>query len=319
MEDFKGRVKPLHSPYPPPFSRAFLAPRYWGTWLGLGLLWLLTQLPGRWRRALGRRLGALMYRQNAKRRRFALLNLRWCFPELPEAERERIAQDYFRYTGQSMLDYGLLWWGSERQLARSVRLEGEENLRPHLAAGTPVILLTGHHVALDVAGAAYSQRYPGVSIFKEVRNPLLGWFIARGRNRFGGVIYERSDNMRPLVKAIRGGYPLYYLPDEDLGPQRSVFAPFFGVSTATLPALGRLAQLCRAVVVPYMAYYEPDGDRYVARFFPALEGFPTGDEVQDATRMNEALEMMIRRDPAQYMWSMRMFQTRPDGEPNPYG
>lgn len=318
MEDYKGRVPALESPYPPPFAPAFLAPRYWGTWLGLGLLWLLTQLPGRWRRAFGRRIGELIFRRNAKRRRFALLNLSWCFPDKSEAERERIASDYFRYMGQTMLDYGLLWWGSRRQLERDLRLEGEEYLRPHIEAGTPIILLTGHHVALDAAGIAYNRHYPVVSIFKEVRNPLIGWFIARGRNRFGGVIYERSDNMRPIIKAARDGYALYYLPDEDLGPERSVFAPFFGVSTATIPALGRLAKMCRAVVVPYMAYYEPANDQYVARLFPALENFPTGDEVQDATRMNEALEMMIRLDPAQYMWSLRMFQTRPDGEPNPY-
>ncbi len=319
MTDYKGRVPPLESPYPPPFSRAFLAPRYWGVWLGLGVLWLLTQLPGSWRRALGRRIGEAMFRRNAKRRRFALLNLAWCFPEKSEQEREAIARDYFRYMGQTMLDYGLLWWGRPVQLERDLRLEGEEFLLPHLDAGTPVILLTGHHVALDAAGIAYNRRYPVVSIFKEVRNALIGWFIARGRNRFGGVIHERADNMRPIVKATRDGYALYYLPDEDLGPERSVFAPFFGVPTATIPALGRLAKMCRAVVVPYMAYYDPASDRYVARLFPALENFPTGDEVQDATRMNEALEMMVRQDPTQYMWSLRMFQTRPDGEPNPYG
>lgn len=318
MEDYKGRVPALESPYPPPFDRAFLAPRHWGTWLGLGLLWLLTQLPGRWRRALGRSIGELIYRRNAKRRRFTLLNLSWCFPDKALEERERIARDYFRYMGQTMLDYGLLWWGSRRQLERDLRLEGEEFLLPHIEAGTPIILLTGHHVALDAAGIAYNRRYPVVSIFKEVRNPLIGWFIARGRNRFGGVIYERSDNLRPLIKATRDGYALYYLPDEDLGPERSVFAPFFGVSTATIPALGRLTKMCRAVVVPYMAYYEPAADQYVARLFPALEDFPTGDEVRDAARMNEALEMMIRLDPAQYMWSLRMFQTRPNGEPNPY-
>ena len=29
----------------PKFSRALLHPRYWLLWLGIGLLWLLVQLP----------------------------------------------------------------------------------------------------------------------------------------------------------------------------------------------------------------------------------------------------------------------------------
>ncbi len=309
----------LKSPYPPPFPARFLAPRFWGTWVGIALLWLLTQLPRSLRTALGDRAGDLILRRNRKRRDIVFTNLEWCYPELSDTERLAIARRYFRNMARCLLDYGILWFGSRARLKRTVTLEGEEHLRPHLEANRPLILLTCHHVALDFAGIAYNLHHPVVSIFKQGRNPLIDWFIARGRARLGAVIYERDDNMRPIVKATRAGYALYYLPDEDLGPERSVFAPFFGVQTATIPALGRLAKLCRATVLPYMAYYDPASGAYTARLFPALEAYPTGDEVQDAARMNEALEAMIRLAPDQYMWSLRLFQTRPAGEPHPYG
>lgn len=308
----------LASPYPPPFPRRFLTPRFWPTWLALGLLWLLTHLPRGLRFGLATWVGDKTYARNAKRRAIVHTNLAWCFPDKSEAEREAIARGFFRNMARCLLDYGILWWGSRRRLRRTHTLEGEEHLRPHLEAGRPIILLTCHHVALDFAGIAYNLEHPVVSIFKAGRNPLIDWFIARGRARLGAVIYEREDNMRPIVKATRAGYALYYLPDEDLGPERSVFAPFFGIQTATIPALGRLTRLCRATVLPYMAYYDPDSGHYTAKLFPALQGFPTGDDVEDATRMNEALEMMIRRAPDQYMWSLRLFQTRPDGAPPPY-
>lgn len=306
------------SPYPPPFSTRFLAPRYWGLWLGLGVLWLLTYLPGGLRRRLGTWIGDQAYRRNPKRRAIVETNLAWCFPEKSADERRWLAREYFRNMSRTVLDYGLLWWGSRRRLERTLTLEGEEHIAPHLEAGTPVILLTCHHVALDPAGIAFNLKYPVVSIFKEGRNALLDWFIARGRARMGALIYEREDSMRPVVKATRAGYALYYLPDEDLGPERSVFAPFFGIPAATIPALSRLAKLCRAVVIPYMAYYHPETGRYTARLFPALEEYPSGDEVADAAHMNRALEMMIREAPEQYMWSLRIFQTRPDGSPPPY-
>lgn len=304
------------SPHPKPFSMALLAPRQWGVWIVIGLLRLLQWLPEGWRLALGRWLGNLAYRRNHKRRAIVELNLRWTFPDLSEEERGRMARRFFQQTAQCQLDYGLLWWGGKDELDRRLRLEGEEHLRPHVEAGRPVILLTCHHVALDYAGIAANRHYRMLSLFKQFRNPLVNWFMARGRTRFGGIIYERSDNMLPLVRRVREGYGFYYLPDEDHGPEKSVFAPFFGVPTATLTALPRLTRLCHAVVIPFMAYHA-DGI-YTARFFPALENYPGGEKQADAARMNEALEAMIRLAPEQYLWSLRIFQTRPAGEELPY-
>jgi KDO2-lipid IV(A) lauroyltransferase len=46
----------------------------------------------------------------------------------------------------------------------------------------------------------------------------------------------------------------------------------------------------------------------------ALENFPTGDEIADTTLMNQAIEAMVRRTPAQYLWVHKRFKTRPPGE-----
>jgi len=315
----QDRQPPERSPYPPPFPARLLAPRFWGTWLGLGGLWLLAKLPWRVRAMLGDWAGDVILRRNAKRRDIVLTNLEWCFPERSDTERLALARRYFRNMVRGLLDYGVLWWGGRRRLRRTFALAGTEHIAPLLEAGTPLILLTCHHAGMDFAGVRYNLDYPALSIFKHGRNELIDWFLARGRTRWGGLVYEREDNMRPIVRLLRRGYALYYLPDEDLGPERSVFAPFFGVPTATLPALGRLAKLGRATVVPFMTYYDRARGTYTARLFPALEGFPTGDDAEDAARMNAALEQMIRLAPEQYMWSLRLFQTRPDGGPWPYG
>ncbi len=73
----------------PAFRPHFLHPRYWLLWLGLGLLWLLVQLPYRALLKLGRGLGWLMYRFARGRRHIARRNLELCFPQWSAAERER--------------------------------------------------------------------------------------------------------------------------------------------------------------------------------------------------------------------------------------
>ena len=50
----------------------------------------------------------------------------------------------------------------------------------------------------------------------------------------------------------------------------------------------------------------------------ALDNYPSGDDVADASRINAELEKLIRRSPEQYMWSHRRFKTRPEGEAKLY-
>ncbi|MEJ2508562.1 MAG: lysophospholipid acyltransferase family protein [Gammaproteobacteria bacterium] len=306
--------------YRPRFERRFLAPRWWPSWIALAGLWVLTQLPRAVRHGLGAFIGRLVFRAHGKRRDIVEVNLAWCFPELDAAARRDLARRYFVRLAQTLLDYGLLWWASDSKLDRLIAIDGEEHLDACRAAGRPVILLTGHGVALDFGGLAITRRHPTVGLVKPARHPIFEWLMSRGRTRFRGRLFSRDVGIRPVVRAIRDGAIFYYLPDEDLGAtHQSVFAPFFGVPTATLTALGRLARLTGAAVLPCMTYYLPGSGRYQVRIGAPLEGFPVGDDRADTARMNRELEALIRACPDQYMWSLRLFQTRPDGEPSPYG
>lgn len=307
-----------NEPYPRPFSAALLAPRYWPTWLGLGLFRLFRHLPLRLRQAVARRIGDRVYRTNTKRRQIVGLNLRWCFPELSDAAREKLSRDYFRALTQSFLDFSLLWWGGTKEIERKLVLEGVEHLQAARKDGRPTILLTCHTVGLDQGAVALMQHYPVVGLIKEARNPVIDWYMSHGRTRFDTVLYRREQGLRPVMKAIKSGRCFYYLPDEDLGPENSVFVPFFGVPTATITALPRLVRLTGAAVLPAYTRYEPETGRWIVTVDPPLEGYPSGNDMADAARMNAELERMIRQSPDQYMWSMRLFQTRPEGEQNPY-
>ena len=56
------------------------------------------------------------------------------------------------------------------------------------------------------------------------------------------------------------------------------------------------------------------GAGYVARFYPAWEGYPTGDIEADVRRMNAFIEERVREMPEQYFWTHKRFKTRPPGE-----
>lgn len=307
-----------HLPYRPRFQWRFLGPRFWGHWLALGVMLAITLLPWRWRHRLGRGLGGLVGARDERRQRRARINLDLCFPGLERARREALVVEHLRLAGACLLDYGMFFFAPRAALGRHLGVSGWSHVERARAEGRSVILLSCHTLGLEAGVQAAALRTPGCGIFKRLQDPFSDWLMARGRARFNGDFYPRESSLRPIVRALRGGSVLYVLPDEDLGAEASVFAPFFGVPKATVTIVGRIARMTQAVVLPCVARVEPERRRYLLDVQAPLEGFPTGDAQRDAAAVNAALERLILEAPEQYLWSLRLFQTRPDGGPTPY-
>lgn len=268
--------------------------------------------------SVGATLGEAIYWCYGARRRIALRNIERCFPHLNRTTHSAIARQHFRELGQSSLSVGLNWWASHKRLERLVRVCDRHHYDQALAAGRNVILLAPHFVALEIGGIFLSRERPMISMYQKTRNALLDDFVRRGRGRFGGVMVERKADLRDLVRQIRQGKPFYYLPDQDPGRRRGVFAPFFGIPTSTFPMINRFARMTDALVIPCFTRQLPRGRGYEIIFHAPLADFPSGDPVADATAMNAAIEDGVRMMPDQYFWVHKRFKTRPLGEPDFY-
>ncbi|OYY75111.1 MAG: hypothetical protein B7Y40_01430 [Gammaproteobacteria bacterium 28-57-27] len=307
------------SPSHPLRQRALWHPRYFGLWLAMLLLWGMAWWPVRWRMNLGAWLGRQMLQRNAKRRRIMQINLELCFPELGAAARDAVALASAERAGQAMLDLGVLWLRSDAAIQRRWQVHGREHLDAVLNAGRAPLFVTGHVVGLDMGAAAVTVACGGgVGPYNPTNQPFVDAWLIYGRTRFGSQLMTRQDGLRPLLKALKAGQAAYYIPDEDHGAAHSVFAPFFGVQKATLPLLGRLVTQGRASALPFFTRLDPNTGIYHMYIEPALPLPERASPQEEALRMNTALEAMIRRDPTQYMWSFKLFKTRPQGEPDIY-
>lgn len=293
---------------------SLLHPRYWLSWIGLGLMRLLSMLPLPVLWILGSALGGLLYALHATRRGIVLRNIAACFPQLEPAAQRRMARKHFYNLGQASFSAGIGWWASRRRLKRLVRTRDRHHYDQAISRGRPVILLTGHFVGLEIGGMYLSCERPLVDMYRRANNKLFDEVFKRGRVRFGGQVVERSEGLKPVIKAMREGVVFIYPLDQDPGRHNTVFVPFFGVPAATLTALARLARITDAVIVPCFMRQLPRGRGYEVIFKPVLDNFPTGDEVADATRMNQEIEKGVLQMPEQYFWVHKRFKTRPEGE-----
>ena len=285
----------------------------------LAMLWLLHWLPLGVQAALGRGLGRVAHRFVGSRRRVAERNVELCFPELAADERDRLVREHFGWLGRSLLERGLLWYGSGERLQRLIRVEGDVTLAER--SERPVMWLVPHFMGLDVAGNAVLlfQKRKVVSMYQRQSNPVMDRALRRGRVRLGNVeIFSREEGGRLLVRAIRRGDAFFNLPDMDFGRKESEFVPFFGVPAATIVAPARMARLLGMVVQPVVAEILPGGAGYRVRFLEPWTHFPTDDPVADTAAMNRWIEAEIRARPAQYLWVHKRFKTRPPGEAKLY-
>ena len=303
----------------PRFRAVFFHPRFWLLWLGLGLLWLVTQLPYRVLLTIGRLLGAGMYRVAGERRRIAARNLELCFPEKSAKERKTLLKENFASTGIAFFEMAMSWWWSRQRLARLAHVEGLEHLKQAQLDGKGVILMALHFTTLEIGAALLGQKHTIDGMYREHGNPLFDYIQRRGRERHNldSLAVERED-VRGMLKLLRAGRAIWYAPDQDYGAKQSLFVPLFGIQAATVPATSKFARLGKALVVPFTQQRLADGGGYRLVIHPPLTDFPGESDEVDCLRINQWVEASVRECPEQYLWTHRRFKSRPPGEAKLY-
>ncbi|WP_110631564.1 LpxL/LpxP family Kdo(2)-lipid IV(A) lauroyl/palmitoleoyl acyltransferase [Salinicola salarius] len=298
-----------------PANRAH--PRYWGAWLGIGLMRAGAMLPWRLKLALGRGIGLLTWKLAKRRRHITDTNLALCFPELDDRQRAELVRKTFIANGIGILETATGWCRDPEHLRHRVTFKGTEHMEQAMAQGKGALIIGIHFSTLDLGGALHSLFFPADVVYRPHDNPVFEDFMTRARRGIFGAAIDRHD-LRGVVRRIKSGHAVWYSPDQDFGREVSVFAPFFGIPAASIKLTAKIARMTGAPVMPLMFHRNPDDRTYTLEYLPPLENFPSGDDVADAAQVNAFIEQAIRRHPEQYLWLHRRFKTRPPGEASFY-
>lgn len=293
-------------------------PKYWPTWLALGTMWSIAQLPYTWQCLIGRTLGRLLYLALKRRRYIAWTNLALCFPELSTKQRLALLQRHFEALGMGAVETAMCWWTPDERLKKLVSIEGMEHLHQALSRGRGAILLSAHFTTTEIGARLLTLFVEFHATYRKHNNPLFDAVMRRARESHCRTSIPRGD-VRAMLRSLKDNIPIWYAPDQNHSRRHNiVYAPFFGIPAATITATSRLAEISGAPVVPFFPQRNGYGDGYRLVLQPPLEGFPSGDVTRDTLHINEAIENAVRAVPEQYLWVHRRFKTRPEGEPYIY-
>ncbi len=277
---------------------------------------LLRLLPRRAALAIGRAAGRLAWLLDAEHRRVAFVNLSEAYGSaLSDADKRRLVGRVFSHFGMVAADCLLMPSMGPRDLDRLVEYEGVEHVKKAFLKGKGVFIFSGHYGNWEMVALMQGWLgYPMAMVTRPLDNPMLERLLRRGRTASGNEVIHKTEAVRGILKALRHGWCIAIVIDQDTRGADQIFVDFFGRPAATTPALGLLALKTGAPIVPVFGVPLPGG-RYRVTYLPEVEVAQTGDRAADVRAITQActaiIERQIRSRPECWLWMHKRWKTRP--------
>ncbi len=274
-----------------------------------GFLWLISLLPLRILYFFSECLYGLVFYIAKYRKRIVLDNLLHAFPEKTAAERLRIAKQFYRNFIDSFMEAVKLITMSEKQIRKRSTCE-VEHINELIAKGKNIHLMAGHQFNWEFGNLIYALNLtiPFVGIYMPISNKSLDRIFFNLRKRYGTILISAPDFKNKMHEVFSGQYLLGLAADQNPGhPANAYWMNFFGrpAPFVTGPAKGAVKYNTAIMMVAFekikRGYYHfslkeitDDGSRYTPEQLTLL--------------YKNELEKVIRKDPANYLWSHRRWK-----------
>ena len=227
-----------------------------------------------------------------------------------EAARPAIAE-----AGRFVAELPKLWMRrqSESCLA-NVRFEGRELADAAFRQGRGVIFFGPHCGSFELGPQALAELYgPITAIYRPARKPWLAAIEKASRQRPQLTVVPASlSGIRLMHKTLKANHAVAMLTDQVPPEGLGVWVPFFGKPAYTMTLAARLALQTGAVTLPVSCERLPMGRGYVVKIWPAVTGLDGGaksDLLAAVTRINQAIEAIVKSQPGQYLWGYGRYKT----------
>ncbi|HKD23449.1 MAG TPA: lysophospholipid acyltransferase family protein [Rhizomicrobium sp.] len=258
--------------------------------------------------ALGGFIGRnIFYRTHVTKR--ARDNLRAAFPGMSDAEIEAILVEMWDNLGRTIAEYAHHDKMTAKGPNARIEIVNLDILERASAKGKGIEFVSGHFANWEtMLHAARQYGYDGGFVYRPVNNPYIDRYTVRERMTYGPrePISKGAQGTRRIFTLLRGGKSIFILVDQKTNEGLPV--PFFGRDAMTTPAPSALSLKLGAVLL-LVTNERMGGARFRMTIHEPIEIEPSGDHDRDVlaltTKLNAALEAVIRKRPSQWLWIHR--------------
>lgn len=284
--------------------------------LAVGFIRSLALLPWGGVQKLGGFVGYLMWLFPNRSKQVALINLAKCFPELSSQEIAKLAKQTLINQGKTMAESACAWcWPPEKTLKYIKQVEGLEILQKAINSGKGAVGITCHLGNWEILNHYYSSYCNPIIFYRPPKLQALDEFLKKRRVQMGNrVAPSTKEGILTVIKEIRKGGCAGIPADPEPSRSSGVFVPFFATKALTSKFVPNMVTNHKAIAFIGHALRLEDGSGYKVVFEEVPEKIYSKDLNEGVEAMGEIIENCVKKWPTQYMWSMKRFKQRPDGE-----
>ena len=286
--------------------------------LALGALKLIALLPWRGVQALGNAAGWLMWKIPNRSREVARTNLSHCFPQLNTEQIDQLTGRSLKGIGKSFTESACAWiWPPEKTLKYVREVEGLEVLEAALASGKGVVGITSHLGNWEVLNHFYCAQCKPIIFYRPPKLEALDELLKTQRVQQGNrVAPSTREGIISVIKEVRAGGSVGIPADPEPSRSSGIFVPFLGTTALTSKFVaGMLSGKQDKVAAVFLhAIRLEDGSGFKVILEAAPDAMYSTDTYTAVSAMSDVLASYVERWPDQYMWTMKRFRQRPEGE-----
>ncbi|MBZ0092655.1 MAG: lysophospholipid acyltransferase family protein [Sulfuricellaceae bacterium] len=274
------------------------------------LLRIMAYLPLGLLHALGAAAGWAVYLLSPRYRARLQQNLRVSGVCRSDAMYRQTLRQSVAAAGKSVLELIPVWYRPHRQVLALLKdCDGCGHIDAAIERGKGIIFLTPHLGCFEITSLYYSACHPITILYRPPKLKWLQALIDSGRRR-GQATLAPTDlgGVKALLKALKRGEAIGILPDQVPGQGEGVWAPFFGRPAYTMSLVARLHKSSDAAILLAFGERLSFGRGYRLWIRP-FQGDLSGDAKSAAAELNREIENVVRRCPAQYLWSYNRYKT----------
>jgi KDO2-lipid IV(A) lauroyltransferase len=251
-----------------------------------------------------------LYRLVGYRKKVAVANIERCFPDLSQAEKQKILKNAYSNLGDMLVESLKGITMSRDNMAKRFRMTNLEVLKPYFDKNQSIIGLTAHFANWEW-GASASTKYlqhQSIALYKPLSNKFTDAYMRRNRNRFGLSMIPIYETAKMFKQERR--VPACYFLVADQSPSneyKAYWTDFFGKPTAFLHGPEVYARMHNLPVL-YFEVQRAKRGYYDIVIYPIAENPQELSEGEITLRYSEILEKVIRKNPGDWVWTHKRWK-----------
>lgn len=254
-------------------------------------------------------------RQNSGVFRTIHINLLLAYPKLTKEQRFALAKQSLTNQTLNMVESFKSWaMPPEWSVAQIHTVHNQQVLMNALKNSNGMLAIVPHLGTWEIMNAWLNQFGSPTIMYKPVKGQKANEFVLSGRQRLNATLVPTdATGVKAIFKTLKAGGFSIILPDHVPETSGGVVAPFFGISCLSSTLASKLASKTGCALVGLTCVRRDDGAGFDI-YCDKLDNSElySKDMVVATTALNQALEMMINRFPAQYLWGYKRFKESPE-------